>query len=71
MPYGYQPVELPGGGWQLVPDEEEAEIIRWAAGQVIGGRSVTSVCGALTDREVVTSRGRTVWRETSLINSKP
>jgi len=31
VPYGYAPEELPGGGWRLVPDPAEAEIVRWAA----------------------------------------
>jgi site-specific DNA recombinase len=66
VPYGYQPVELPGGGWELVPDEAEAEVLRWAAGQVIGGRSLMSLADELTQRGVVTSRGKTVWRDTSL-----
>jgi hypothetical protein len=35
-------------GWQLVPDDEEAEVIRWAVGQVIAGRSRTALSQELT-----------------------
>jgi DNA invertase Pin-like site-specific DNA recombinase len=58
VPFGYRPEQIPGGGWTLVPDGEEAEVIRWAAGQVIAGRSVTALSEQLTRRGVMTSRGR-------------
>jgi site-specific DNA recombinase len=66
IPYGYQAVPLQGGGWELVADTDEAEIVRWAVAEVLSGRSVTSICDELTTRAVPTSRGRTRWHNTSL-----
>ena len=66
VPFGYQPQQLASGGWHLVPDDEEAALIREIASQVIAGKSVTALCAELTERGVVTSRGRAVWHNTSL-----
>lgn len=66
VPYGYMPDEMATGGWQLVPDPDEAPLVQWAAEQVIAGRSITAVAAELTERGVLTSRGRTRWSDTSL-----
>jgi site-specific DNA recombinase len=66
VPYGYQAMPLAEGGWELVPDPDEAEIVKWAVAEVLSGRSVTSICDDLTARGVPTSRGRTRWHNTSL-----
>ncbi len=66
VPFGIRPEGLPEGGWRLVPDHEEAEVVRWATGQVMAGRSITALCADLTARSVVTSRGRSTWSDTSL-----
>lgn len=49
-----------------MPDEDQVGIIRWAADQVINGKSLTALCADLTRRGVETSRGKTIWRDTSL-----
>ena len=49
-----------------MPDHENAEVIRSATDQVIAGRSLTAVCADMTERGITTSRGRTVWSDTSL-----
>lgn len=67
VPFGYRAEEMPGGGWRLLPDEEEAEVVRWAAGQLIAGRSLKWTCEELGRRGIETSRGRPAWHETSLM----
>jgi site-specific DNA recombinase len=66
IPFGYQPEELPAGGWRLVPDPEEAALINRLADDVIRGRSLMSLCAELTEVGVPTSKGRERWHATTL-----
>lgn len=48
---------------QIIP--EEAELMRWAAQEVLAGTSMAGVCRILDDKGVLTTRG-SVWRMTTL-----
>ena len=61
IPYGYQP-EKDGDGWKLVPCLEQAEVLRWIAQELIGGRSQRDIAVTLSNRRVATPRGGKYWR---------
>lgn len=47
VPYGWQAVKLPGGGWRLALKPYEAEVLRTAIMGVIAGKSVESVANEI------------------------
>jgi site-specific DNA recombinase len=57
-PYGYQPDGV-------TVDQAEADIVQWAASQVLAGVSLTAICADLNRRGLQTSTGR-AWRPTEL-----
>lgn len=60
-PFGYRP-----SGKTLEVVEDEAEVVRWLAAEIIAGRSANSLCVELNDRGITTTTGRT-WGPTALI----
>ena len=67
-PYGYRRVYDPATRAELRVDvcPEEAEIVREAAGRLLGGESLQSVRGDLMRRGVVSPGGSAEWRATTL-----
>ena len=43
VPYGFEPYELPDGGWKLRPHQKHSKVVREIAHKVIDGYSVGSV----------------------------
>ena len=60
-PFGYRPVALDDGGFDLVPDSATVPIVEYLAGQVIAGRSVNSLARELTERRILTPQGHRRW----------
>lgn len=69
-PFGYEQYPPKGSGSKetrtLRIVEEEAEIVRWLASEIIAGRSVNSLCVELNERGIKTTTGKT-WGPTTLI----
>lgn len=59
-PYGYLPVELPGGGWTLRQDPYAVEVIRRMVAELKGGKSAAEVARRLTADGIATPRDH--WR---------
>jgi DNA invertase Pin-like site-specific DNA recombinase len=57
-PYGYQPDGV-------TVDQAEADVVQWAASQVLAGVSLTAICADLNRRGLQTSTGR-AWQPTEL-----
>lgn len=56
--YGSMPVELPGGGWILGLDPYAVKILHVLSKMAREGKSLTGMCGWLTENEIVTPRDR-------------
>jgi site-specific DNA recombinase len=55
-PYGYAAQERPGGGWMLIQDPEQAEILRRMAADAISGSSNGQIAAWLRAEKIATPR---------------
>lgn len=59
-PYGYQPQELPSGGWTLVPDPNAVAVVERIVAALADGKSPQAVALALTKDGIPSPRDH--WR---------
>jgi site-specific DNA recombinase len=64
-PYGYRPVKI-GDHWELEVDPETKSIVEWIAGEIIAGKSATSVAQILTERGTPTPGGASKWYQNTI-----
>lgn len=57
-PFGYRPVPHPNGGWRLDPDPDEQPVVAEMAARTIAGEPARQIAWDLTERGIVTTRGK-------------
>lgn len=56
VPYGYQTVDKPGGGKELIKDPEQQEVLQWIYKQALDNRPVAHIVKDLTAAGIPTTR---------------
>ncbi|MFD4032274.1 recombinase family protein [Streptomyces sp. NPDC058637] len=55
-PFGYEPTELEGGGWTLVPDADAVEVIERIVRELMAGKTASAVAADLNEAKVPSPR---------------